>query len=669
MNRLFDVLVRFRYHKYVMTCDVSNMFLRVKVPEADRRYLRFFYRDSDSQLKIVEMSSHAFGLTQSPFVVMEAIRSKARERSTVLPSGTSAVLNDSIVDDILTGSKNFASLEKTKNEICQFYGEINMKVHKWATNSPTLRNSLLDTEKAGAVSLGQDLEGLYCAGGTDVPSIKCLGVLWHPESDRLQFFHEKENKQEKWTMRKISSRTSRLFDPLGLMCPLLLEGKLIMQSLWRLKLTWDEPIPLEVADQYNRWLRRASTAHLSHIERRVKAPFRSLEERLVVFTDASSQAQGAVAYLYCQGEHQCAGRLWAAKQKISSLNRSDSISRLELEGAVLGVELAKSICRAMKWDMSSVLFFTDSTTVLWWLRTHKELDVFVGNRVCKILDGSGLQQWFHVATGSNPADIPTRGLSGKLLAKSALWWEGPEFFTSPRKEWPKQPEVVETRICSEGYRKEEKRRTEAWCQLQTVVPSGVDPRSGFPDAFWLDVVSRQSNVKLAMGVACRVFEFLGKFKRHNWSIHRARLLLALQIWVFRAAQAEGLPELLQSVESGNKPPKEFAALDPMLDQHHVLRLGGRLRYASRLPQSVRCPVILSGNINTHINYCILCMHTSYNIAGADAHSWLRVAGRSGSRGCQDCPKRSPKLYSLRQISKTATDQNGSGSFALHTPAS
>ena len=248
----------------------------------------------------------------------------------------------------------------------------------------------------------------------------------------------------------------------------------------------------------------------------------------------------------------------------------------------------------MKWDMSSVLFFTDSTTVLWWLRTHKELDVFVGNRVCKILDGSGLQQWFHVATGSNPADIPTRGLSGKLLAKSDLWWEGPEFFTSPRREWPKQPEVVETRICSEGYRKEEKRRTEAWCQLQTASPSGVDPRSRFPDAFWLDVVSRQSNVKLAMGVACRVFEFLGKFKRHNWSIHRERLMLALQTWVFRAAQAEGLPELLQSVESGNKPPKEFAALDPMLDQYNVLRLGGRLRYASRLPQSVRCPVILSG---------------------------------------------------------------------------
>ena len=78
MNRLVDVLVRFRYHKYVMTCDVSNMFLRIKVPENDQKYLRFLFRDRTGKIRIVEMSRHAFGLTQSPFVVMEAVRSPSQ---------------------------------------------------------------------------------------------------------------------------------------------------------------------------------------------------------------------------------------------------------------------------------------------------------------------------------------------------------------------------------------------------------------------------------------------------------------------------------------------------------------------------------------------------------------------------------------------------------------
>ena len=49
--------------------------------------------------------------------------------------------------------------------------------------------------------------------------------------------------------------------------------------------------------------------------RRVKQPFRSEDERLVIFTDASSQAQAAVAYLWCSNDQRQAGRIWAAKQK------------------------------------------------------------------------------------------------------------------------------------------------------------------------------------------------------------------------------------------------------------------------------------------------------------------------------------------------------------------
>ena len=114
MNKLAEVLIRFRYHKYVVTCDISNMFLRVRVPKEDQKFLRFFFRNREGELKVVQMCSHAFGLTQSPYVVINTVKTIAEANSQTLPLAAKAVLRDSIVDDILTGCKTYESLVTLK---------------------------------------------------------------------------------------------------------------------------------------------------------------------------------------------------------------------------------------------------------------------------------------------------------------------------------------------------------------------------------------------------------------------------------------------------------------------------------------------------------------------------------------------------------------------------
>ena len=525
-------------------------------------------------------------------MVINVVKHHAQQAAGSLPLAAKAVLEDSIVDDILTGCKSFNRLIQIKNEIKTLYEKISMTAHKWATNSPELRKGIDSKDSAAAVSLGQDDESLFCTEGSGVPSIKCLGILWHPETDKLQFFSHSDVETKVWTMRKISSRTSRMFDPLGLMCPLMLEGKLLLQSLWKMKLGWDEPVPESTSLSYNRWLKKVDSSHLSHIKRRVKAPFKSQSDLLLVFTDASSQAQAAVAYLWSCGREQQAGSLWAAKQKISSLNRADSISRLELEGALMGVELAGQICKAMRWDLNQVVYFTDSTTVLWWLRTHRELDVFVGNRVCRVLDGSRVEQWFHVKTNENPADIPTRGMSGKKLAGCKLWWEGPSFLRSPRTSWPAQPEVVETRESFEGYRKEEKRRVEGWLLFNISDDSLRDTRSGYLLSYWYKLVTKYSNLQKGFAVAGYVFKTLGRLLRPRFSINPCRMQSWLQILVIRHVQAASMGELLTALLSKKEPAKNYLGLRPYLDADSVIRVGGRLKNADRLPFSVRCPILL-----------------------------------------------------------------------------
>ena len=608
MNLLADVLLRFRFHKYVLTCDIAHMFLQVKVPGSDRPYLRFLFRDENGEMSIIEMCSHAFGLTQSPFVVINAVRGVAQENKELLPLAAQAVLNDSIVDDILTGCKTFSRLLELKREIVDLYGKINMYAHKWATNSPSLRSEISPELLASSVSLGSESDELFCSDDRGVPSIKCLGVLWHPEGDKLQFFGHEVPAQENWTMRKISSHASRLFDPLGLVSPVMLEGKLLLQRIWKLKLDWDDAVPLNISQQFEQWLKRVSEAHLCHIPRRVKASFRSSSDRLIIFTDASSQAYAAAAYLWCSGKDLCSASLWSSKHRICSLNRADSISRLELEGALLGTELGKQICSAMGWDSNLVLYFTDSTTVLWWLRAHRELDVFVGNRICRILDQSRLSQWFYVNTKENPADIPTRGMSGKKLAKSKLWWEGPAFLRCNPDDWPAQPEVVETRESFEGYRKEEKRVVENWLLITKVQDDQTkDPRSGWKDDFWAQLIGKYSDLKRGYRVAGLVFKFLGFVAKASFCTTISRSQLHVQLAVLRSVQQKEMKALLEAMGANKPVPKQYADLKPFLDSAGVIRVGGRLKQAWRLPFAVRCPVLLDGKTDyarqllTHIH--------------------------------------------------------------------
>ena len=49
--------------------------------------------------------------------------------------------------------------------------------------------------------------------------------------------------RKKFTKRRILSCISQIFDPLGLIGPVMTNGKILMQNLWILRLQWDEIVP------------------------------------------------------------------------------------------------------------------------------------------------------------------------------------------------------------------------------------------------------------------------------------------------------------------------------------------------------------------------------------------------------------------------------------------
>ena len=77
-------------------------------------------------------------------------------------------------------------------------------------------------------------------------AIKTLGLHWNPMSYLITYITKITNLNAKTTKRLIFSQIAKLFDPLGLLGPVIVTAKLIDQNLWKSHLDWDETIPLHL---------------------------------------------------------------------------------------------------------------------------------------------------------------------------------------------------------------------------------------------------------------------------------------------------------------------------------------------------------------------------------------------------------------------------------------
>ena len=75
--------------------------------------------------------------------------------------------------------------------------------------------------------------------------MKALGIAWYTQTEEFRFAH-RPLKKDGWTLGSMSSSAGQLYDPLGLISPTTLPGKLLIQNALRYQKEWDEPVPDEL---------------------------------------------------------------------------------------------------------------------------------------------------------------------------------------------------------------------------------------------------------------------------------------------------------------------------------------------------------------------------------------------------------------------------------------
>ena len=391
----------------------------------------------------------------------------------------------------------------------------------------------------------------------------------------------------------------------------------------------------------------------------IKVP-RSLREPKVersstvhTFVDASNSAYGAVSYLRCEYDEELYSvSIIASKTKVAPLTPMTT-PRLELLAAIVGLHLTTSITTALDIPIRNVNFWSDSMDVLYWIRRRgKQFRPFVANRVGEIQRLTNPEQWEYVDSKENPADICSRGMKAHSLMKSQLWWNGPQFLSTPETEWP------QTKI-EEGPEVEtEKRKT-----FQVALPHSFVSIKVTKDPAWkLNPANWSSWLRLTR-VTSWVLRFISncRTKQEEWLSGplTPEEIQHAEARIIREAQQMDFAEELSAIEENRALPKKsrLNKLTPKVDLDGLLRCDGRLKFAESLPYDVRFPIILPrGNWVTKLivkHYHEAGHHvtgTNHTLANLSTKYWIVAAReeiREWEKACNECRKR--KLKAGEQV--------------------
>ena len=220
------------------------------------------------------------------------------------------------------------------------------------------------------------------------------------------------------TERGIMSTVCSLYDPLGMVAPCVLLGKMILQVSCRLKSGWDDEVSTDLQGRWRLWLQDLPVLDNFTIDRCVSpAGFGEVKSpTLHHFADTCQSGYGSISYLrllnYSDEVH-CT--FVFAKARVAPLKQL-TIPRLELTAATVAVRVDTQLRAELTIPLEDSQYWTDSTSVLGYIKNEKtRFKTFVANRVGKIHECSESTQWHYVPSQLNPADITSRGLDASSL--------------------------------------------------------------------------------------------------------------------------------------------------------------------------------------------------------------------------------------------------------------
>ncbi len=459
-NQLWNILVRARFSPILLTGDLEKAFLQIRIRELERDSLRFHWKPPGSDsIEVYRFTRALFGLTCSPFLLGGVLNEHLNSWESRCPEIVKEIRDGLYVDDLMAGGVRVEEVAEKKVKATEIFQDATFRLHKWHSNVRELEepsDADVDAEEPSDADVDAE-EPTYAKQqlGSKQTETKLLGLPWDKTQDNLSVVTC--NEKPATTKRAALSQLAKVYDPLGLVSPTTLFGKLLYREMCEAKFSWDVEFPEVFQKKWEEWCNRMPECF--SVPRPLAPYFVPIESiTLHAFGDASKLGVAAVVYAVVEQEQGTTQGLVCSKSRLAKKNLT--IPRQELVGGHMAVNLASNVEAAIGVEkVSSIHCWLDSTVALYWIGGQGEYRQFVANRVRKIKEHDRVR-WHYVPTKQNPADLGSRGGD---VSKNELWLRGPTWLSN-QSEWPADV-VLEA---SSEVKEEEKRERVSTQALVTV---------------------------------------------------------------------------------------------------------------------------------------------------------------------------------------------------------
>ncbi|XP_018316899.1 uncharacterized protein, partial [Mycetomoellerius zeteki] len=426
---VFDVLLWFRKFLYVFSTDMEKMYRQIKLHKDDWTFQRILWLNQDKDVETYQLTTVTYGLACAPFLALRTLAQLIEDEGDTFPHAIPSLKKGRYVDDIFGGADTIPRVKEIVQQVNSLCKAGGFSLQKWTSNEPSILESI---PSAGQASL----PFLQFNQST---AVQVLGLQWNPKTDSFHY-SVATSIPTIISKRVILSTIAKIFDPLGLVAPVLITAKIFIQELWAIKLGWDDALPITLSQRWIAFIEQLKDIPKLKFPRWI-AYTSECSIELHGFCDASQKAICATVYLRSSNvKGEVATSLICSKTKVAPLKKM-TIPRLELLGACLLTNLISRVLQALEFKEAPIILWTDSSVVYTWINGHpSRWKDFVRNRVCSIHETLPQAIWRFIPGKDNPADCATRGLTPTQLSTHSIWNFGPNWLKQPHQRWPQEPQ-------------------------------------------------------------------------------------------------------------------------------------------------------------------------------------------------------------------------------------
>ncbi|XP_055522596.1 uncharacterized protein LOC129716785 [Wyeomyia smithii] len=271
---LLSIVLRFRKFPVALVADIEKMYRQVLIHPEDTPYQRILWRFNESDpIQTYELLTVTYGLAPSSFLATRTLQQLADDEGIAYPLADPILRKNFYVDDCLGGAQSVDEALQLRHELTELLSKGGLTLRKWTSNKLEVLQGLSSEQ------IGTQSSFVF----TPHESVKALGIGWGPETDELRF------------------ESKILFDPLVLIAPVVIRGKMFMQELWLAHCDWDQPVPNAIQEKWKTYHHDLAGIAEYRIDRYAFLP--NAKVQLHTFSDASESAYGACVYARSTDTH------------------------------------------------------------------------------------------------------------------------------------------------------------------------------------------------------------------------------------------------------------------------------------------------------------------------------------------------------------------------------